>query len=142
MISVTTGKSDPAPRVLEQPQAFVLHSLERVGRGARLERAAAQQMRAGALDRVGGRLDLLLALDRAGAGDNGEALAADLDAVDVDQRALGTDFAAGELERLHHRHHAFDAARPIRDGRADASPRSSPTHATTVRSTPRMTWAR
>ena len=54
-----------------------LHPLERVGRGARLEGAAAEEGRPGLLDLARDRERLLEALDRTGAGDHGDVLPAD-----------------------------------------------------------------
>ena len=106
---MTTGKPTCRPAFCEQVQPRVFHPLERVGRGARLERAAAQQGCAGRLDRRRRGLDLRLALDRARPGNHRDTPAADFDPADVDARALGADLARGELEAAQHGHHAVDS---------------------------------
>ena len=75
-------------RLLQQAEALVAEALERVRRGARLVGAAAQQLRAGVLDRVRGLEQHVARLDGARAGDRHEVLAADLVAVDVDDGPL------------------------------------------------------
>lgn len=65
-----------------------------------MERAAAQQRGAALLDQLGDEADLLLALDRAGAGRDGEIAAADLHAPDLDDRVGGVELAVGVLIRL------------------------------------------
>ena len=79
------GQPGLGARVGEDLEPVLLHPLERVGRRARLERAAAQEVRARRLDRGRGLVDLLAALDRARAGDDAEAAAADARAADVDE---------------------------------------------------------
>ena len=64
-------------RVAQQPQPFLAEALEAVRRAARLEGAAAQDLRAGALDGRGRRVDLLLGLRRARAGHDDHFVAAD-----------------------------------------------------------------
>ena len=68
----------------EQPQALLAEPLERVGRGARLVGAAAEQRAAGRLDDARGAERLVARLDRARPGDHREVLAADPAAVDLD----------------------------------------------------------
>ena len=75
--SVTIGSPVLAARLGEDLQAFFLHALKRVGGRARLEGAAAQEVRARRLDRHRRRIDLLAALDGARAGDDAEAPAAE-----------------------------------------------------------------
>ena len=73
-------------------------ALERVGRGARLEGAAAQDAGALALDGAGGRHELLARLDRARAGHDHELLAeAELHAVDPHPGALRVVLALASL---------------------------------------------
>ena len=102
---------------LEQVQPLAAHPLERVGGGARLERPAPQQAGPGGLHPLGAVGDLFLALDAAGAGDDGKVPPADLDPFHVHHRVVGVEFAVGLLvglgypaDRLHHRigqHPAF-----------------------------------
>ena len=76
------------PRLGQQLQALRAQALEFVRRGARLESAAAQDGRAGFLDRLGRGHELLLTLDRAGAGHDLEFLPADRNAARLDDRIL------------------------------------------------------
>ena len=76
------------------------HALEGVGRAARLERAAAEEFRAGIFDNFGAGKNLLAAFDRAGAGHDDDLLAADADAVGkADDGAFGAKAAPGEFVR-------------------------------------------
>ena len=75
----------------------------------RLVGAAAQDVRAGLLDGDRGLDELFAALDRAGAGDDHEAVAADLHAADLDHGRLRLDLGAGELVRLEDRDDLLDA---------------------------------
>ena len=70
MTSVTTGMSYLSPVVAEDLQALLAHALVGIGAGARLERAAAEDVRAGRLDRAGDRVHPLGAFDGARAGDH------------------------------------------------------------------------
>src|SRR5262249_61873918 len=97
---------DLAPRRFQQTQTFVLHPLERVGRGTRLESAPAQQVRSTPLNARGGRLNLLLAFDRAGSRDDGQTIAADLHPLHFNAGPFGSNLARGELERPQDRHDA------------------------------------
>ena len=87
---------------LEQIQALAPHSLERVGRGAGLERAAPQQGSTGGLDPLGAVGDLLLALNAAGACDDGKVSAADLDAVHINDTVVRVKLAVGFFVGLGH----------------------------------------
>ena len=80
-------------------QALLAHALERVRRGARLERAAAHDAGAGGGDDRRDRVDLLLRLDRARAGHEHDFGSADLHAFsDVDDRVLLLELARRQLE--------------------------------------------
>ena len=91
------------------------------GTGPRLERAAAQDRRAGGLDRVGGLEQLLAALHRARAGHHGQRTVADHGVQDADHRGLRVELARGQLERPADRGHRGDARQarqPLGQGRA------------------------
>ena len=96
-------------RLAQDHERLLAEPLERVRRGPRLERAAAQPRRAGLVDRAR-RLERLLAvLDRARPRDQAEELVPDLPAVDVDHRRVGRDLTRDELVRLQDRQHLLDA---------------------------------
>ena len=76
-------------------QAFLAEPLEAVRAGPRLERAAAQDVRAGLLDLAGDVVENLAALDRARPGDHRQIAAADLDALADDDDGV----AVAELLR-------------------------------------------
>ena len=80
-------------------EPLLAESLEGVRRGARLVRAAAEQLPAGALDPLGDGARLVERLDRAGAADHDDAVAADVDAADVDDRVVRLRLAADQLVR-------------------------------------------
>ena len=63
------------PRFGHETKTILPQALETVGRSAGLKRAAAQDARAGFLDRLRDREDLLLALDGTGTGDQDDPLA-------------------------------------------------------------------
>ena len=71
------GQAGGLADVGEDLEALHAEALEGVRRGARLERAAAQQRGAGGLGHLGGLEGLLGRLDRARAGDEGEGVRAD-----------------------------------------------------------------
>ena len=96
------GGAGGAAGQLEQVEALAAHPLEGVGRGAGLERAAAQQGSTGGLHALGTVGDLLLALDAAGARNDREIAAADLHAVHVDDAVVRVELAVGFLVRLGH----------------------------------------
>ena len=78
MSSVTTGSPVSSPRLPQQLERLQAEPLEGVGRGSRLERAAAQHRRARRGDNAS-RLERLLAvLHGARAGDQPERRVADL----------------------------------------------------------------
>ena len=128
-------------RLGEQPQPLAAEALEAVRRGAGLVGAAAQHRGAA----VGSRLraiasSCVAALDRAGAGDQGEVVAADLSPVDVDD--VGSPLlncARGKLVRLQDRHEVVDAGGALRSRSATRS--RSPIAPITVRSSPGDTCA-
>ena len=92
----------------QQFQPFGAQALERIGRGAGLERAATQKRRAGRFDILGDLHDLLLAFHRAGTRDHAQATAADhRAAAQIDHRILGMEFAVGFFIRLLHPLDAF-----------------------------------
>ena len=97
---------DGQPRLLlgdlEVAQADLAEALEGIGRGAGLERAAAQHRRAAGLDRLRDGDHLLLGFHRAGAGHEREVAAADLRIADLDDGILGMELAVGVLIRLLH----------------------------------------
>ena len=104
------GQAGLLPRDLEQLEAGGLQALEIVGRGAGLERTAAQNVRTGGLDGLRDRDDLLLGLDGAGAGDHDEVAAADLHAIHVDDGVVRVELAVAALEGLGHALDAVDDA--------------------------------
>ena len=97
-------------RRFEQLDAGGLQALKVVGRGAGLERAAAQDVRAGGLDGLCDRDDLLLGLDGARPRDHDEVAAADLHAADLDDGVLRMELAVAALEGLSHALDAVDDA--------------------------------
>ena len=120
----------------QQPQPLFAESLEAVGRAARLERAAAQDLRARALDRGGRRLDLLLGLGRARARHDDHLVAADAHVADRDDRVLRLERAARELVGLGDPHDLLHAVEHF-EQRADRPADVPPTAPITVRSAPR-----
>ena len=74
----------------QQLQAFQAHALKGVGRAARLEGAAAQDLGSGLGDLLGGSEDLLARFDGAGSGHDHDFLAADFDSVgELDDGVVG-----------------------------------------------------
>ena len=94
--------------LLQQLQAFFFHALEIVGRSARLEGAAAQELGAGFGDRFGGAHDLVFAFDGARPGDDDEFVAANFRAVHLDARFALAKFLADELVGRGDAHDVFD----------------------------------
>src|SRR5205823_5223925 len=88
---------------------FLAEPLERVRRAARLERAAAQDLRARALDRRGARVDLLLGLRGAWTGHDDHLVPAYPHIVDRDDGVLRLEGAAGALVRLADAQHLVHA---------------------------------
>ena len=95
------GAGGPAGQ-LQQVQPLAPHPLEGVGGGAGLERAAPQQGSPGGLHPLGTVGDLFLALDAAGARNDGKVAAADLHALHVDDAVVRVELAVGFLVRLRH----------------------------------------
>jgi hypothetical protein len=93
------------PDVGEDAQTLFTEALEGVRRGARFEGATAQQRRSGSLCHQGGLEGLLLRLDRARAGDEGEGVRTDRNAPDVDRRHFGVVDAADQLVGRGDPHH-------------------------------------
>ena len=98
VISVTTPMPGFA-HLGQDFQALLLQPLEGIGRGARLERPAAEERRAGPLDLAGDGERLLPALDGARPGDNGDVLAADDHVPHPHAGVLGVHLTADQLER-------------------------------------------
>ena len=86
-------------RFAQQLQALFAHALKAVGRGARLERAAAQHFRAAAGHGFGHLADLIAIFDAARPGHDHHLVAADFDVADLDCGARGFEVAAGQLVR-------------------------------------------
>ena len=100
-------------RLGEVAEPLDAQALEGVRAGARLERAAAQERRAGRRHRVG-RLDgLLAALDRARPGHDRQRAVADERVADRDDGVLGVELAAGQLERPADGRHRLDAGQRL-----------------------------
>src|SRR5437879_2607791 len=83
--------------------------LEGVGRGAWLERAAAEHRHALGRDYTRRLERLLTGLDRARARDEAEVAVADAAAANLDHRGIRRELAAHELVRLQDRQHLLDA---------------------------------
>ena len=94
----------------QQLNAVGLQSLEVVGGGAGLEGAAPEHGGSGGLDALGHGDDLLLALHRAGAGNEGEVAVAHLQLLlpHLDDGILRMEFPVGALEGLGHPLHPLD----------------------------------
>ena len=101
------GQSSRRAHLREHTQRFFAKSLKSVRRRARLERAAAQERRAGVAH--GGRrhVEHLAALDRTGAGDHGDRRAAErrvpVAAADLHDGAIGRELARRQLVRFQDR---------------------------------------
>ena len=91
----------------QQGEAVLLEPLEGVGRGARLEGAAAEHVRAGGLDALRHRGELGLRLDGARSGHHHDLGAAHRDPVDLELGVVGVRLAARELEGLEDAHHVL-----------------------------------
>ncbi len=109
MTSVTIARPVASRAVGEHLQAVFLVALEAVGAGPRLERAAAEAGGAQALQGLGDRDDLRLALDRARAGDDGDLDAADLQAAGLDDGPLAGQLRRGPLVGGEDRQDLLDA---------------------------------
>src|SRR5262249_43102896 len=86
-----------------------LEALKIVRRGARLERAAAQNASACLCDALGGLHDLPLVFDRTRAGHNDEIVAADFEAVHAHARMVLPKLLADKLVRSRNPDGALDA---------------------------------
>ena len=97
-------RDDGKPRFLsgdlQKLDALSLESLKIIGRGAGLERAAAQHVCARGLHGLGDRNDLLLGFDRAGTCDHAEVAAADLHVAHLNDHVVRVELAVAALERL------------------------------------------
>ena len=99
----------------QEPQPVEAQALERVGARARLERAAAQHVRAGSGDRVGGLEELLPRLDGAWPGHDCERAIPDPDAAHFHHGVLRMERSRGQLERAvgpGHGRHARQRGKP------------------------------
>ncbi len=103
------GQAGLLARLGQEFQPLLAQALEAVGTRARLEGAATQDGRAGRLDRVRRLQDHCAALHAARTGHDDDFGAADLHAVDVDDRVRLAEVAAGQLVRLHDAHGTLDA---------------------------------
>ncbi len=95
----------------QQLQALYFHTLEIVGRRARLERAAAQDTGTGRRHSFGRIHNLLFAFHRAGARHHDELIAADLTAVDFDRGPAFAEFLADKLVRCGDAHRLLHSGR-------------------------------
>src|SRR5262249_23072123 len=77
--------------------------------GARLERSATQDVRAGGANPAGDLVQDFVTLDGARTRDHAQTAAADLDLTDGDHRILTLKVATGQLEGLEDRQHLLDA---------------------------------
>ena len=84
----------------QQPDALGSHALEGVGGGPGLEGAPPEKIGPRLLHRLSHFNDLLLALHRAGTGDQAEIAPADFGAAGFDDGILGMEFPVGLLEGL------------------------------------------
>ncbi len=100
MTSVTSLRSWRSAADAQHLQPGFAESLKAVGRAARLEGAAAQDLGARALDGGGRRFDLLFRFGRARPGHDDDFVAADAHVADRDDRVLLLERAARELVRL------------------------------------------
>src|SRR5947207_1165184 len=92
-------------------EARFTQALKGVRRSARLEGAAAQDLRAGLGDACGNGMDLLAGFDRTGAGGDDHFRAADANTpAEIDDGTFGLKLAAGKFERLSNTH---DLAHPV-----------------------------
>ena len=93
----------------EDLEPIAAEALEAVGAGARLERAAAQNVGTRLAHPPGDLEEQRLALDGTRPGDHRQVAAADLDSLDLKNRAVRMKLAAGELERPQDRNDLLDA---------------------------------
>ena len=106
VLDVHQLRHDGKPRLLlgnlQQAQALLVQTLEVIRRGARLERAAAKQLRARGLDGLGDIDDLLLGFHGARPRDHGEMPAAELRVAHAHDGVVGVELAVAALERVGH----------------------------------------
>ena len=100
-------------------EALLAETLERVGRRARFEGAAAHHVAAGRLDGAGGGQHLLRRLDRTRAGDDREVAAADLRATHLDHRVALLELATDELVGFEDRDDAVHTGHRLQRERRD-----------------------
>ena len=123
----------------EQVQPALAHALVGIRGGAGLVRAATQHRGAGRFAALGDS-DEVVALDRAGAGDDLEVAAADLDAAsEVDHGVCGVELAIGLFERLRDPLNALDDVHGFKQEGVDLV--VSPTRPMIVSLVPRLTCA-
>ena len=95
------GQTRGGPRLLEQADALLMEALEGVGRRARLEGSASEDLGSGGLDALRHGDDLLLRLHGAGSGHHQEVAPADLrPAGKGDDGVLLVEFPVGVLVGL------------------------------------------
>ena len=130
------GKPRGLARVLQQLEPFFLEALEGVGRGARLEGAAPENMGAARLHSLRHRHELRPRLDGARAGHDHDLLATDGHAIDFKLGRLGMRLAARQLEGLENPHHVLDAIEGLESEELLLGPILAD-HPTMVRTSPR-----
>ena len=111
--SVTSFRFSAVGRVAQQPQPFFAEALEAVRRAARLERAAAEDLRARARTAAAAAAHLRFALRRARAGHDDHLVAADAHVADRDHGAVRLERPARELVRLRDAQHLVDAVQHL-----------------------------
>ena len=100
--------------LVEEAQAFLAEALEFVGGGAGFVGTAAQNGGTGLADRVRGFQELTFAFNRAGAGHEGEARAADGDAADRHHAVVGMGFATHQFVTFLDTENAFDLGQHVK----------------------------
>ncbi len=103
----------PARNLVKQLESFLAHALETVGRGPRLEGAAAHDLHALSADRFGRRRDLLSTLHRAGPRHHDHVVPPDPQVADLHHRSLGSEGATGQLVGLRDPHDFLDAVQKL-----------------------------
>ena len=105
--------------LLEVLERDLAEALERVGRGTRLERTAAEHRDALGRD-AARRLERLLAgLDGARPGDEAEVAVADAAVAHLDHGRVGRELAGHELVRLQDREHLLDSGEALERQRGE-----------------------
>ena len=105
----------------QDAEAFFAHPLEAVRRGARLERAAAQDRRARSAHRARRGSHLVGGFHRARSRHDDEVLPADLDPVDLDDRVVRLELAADHLVGLADRDDLLDAVARLQETQVRAA---------------------